>query len=114
MNLLERHTFSLLCGYKMDNFKHDGAHRAFRRVCSAHTHILPSENHDDLLQTPSYNRLIAELQQRTMALQHEVAERRSMERKLLEAKLAAELAFSGFSTGINSGGEISRQACSFD
>jgi hypothetical protein len=41
--LADRYSYSLLCGYSVDNFQHSGCVDAFRRVCSQHGHALPLE-----------------------------------------------------------------------
>jgi hypothetical protein len=41
--LADRYSYSLLCGYSVDNFPQNGCADAVRRVCSHHVHALPLE-----------------------------------------------------------------------
>jgi hypothetical protein len=42
-DLADRYAYSLLCGYSVENFLHQGGVDALRRVCTHHVHALPIE-----------------------------------------------------------------------
>ncbi len=77
--LNQEYTFSLLCGYSMKNFKDSSHGSGFQDVCGTHHRVLPAESYTNLDDQNSQMRLIAELQQKSMALQTEVAGHRSTE-----------------------------------
>ena len=81
------YSFSLLCGYPIDNFSSDADSRPFAAICNTHSHVIPAESaaHDDV---DARNREIAQLQQRAAALEAEVAHRRRLERSLRDALTA--------------------------
>lgn len=43
----DRYSYSLLCGYSVQNFLVAGGVDGFRRVCTQHTHALPLEESDE-------------------------------------------------------------------
>ncbi|OFZ31304.1 MAG: hypothetical protein A2622_01570 [Bdellovibrionales bacterium RIFCSPHIGHO2_01_FULL_40_29] len=94
--LSQRFRFSLLCGYSMENFRREIHGVAFTDVCNCHVHVYPAENGISEFENDEYRRLIAELQQKTMALQTEISERRSIEAALRkshkELKIAKDFA----------------------
>lgn len=78
--LSQRHRFRLLCAYPMKDFATGGAGEGFVQVCNAHSHVLAAEGFgrsgdesDERLRT------IALLQQKTAALEGEIAQRRRVE-----------------------------------
>jgi signal transduction histidine kinase len=79
-----RHSFELLCAYAMGSFYREGDHERFLRVCSSHTHVLPTES---FLQLDGRSRLkeIGVLQQRAQLLEAEIRQRCVVETKLREA-----------------------------
>lgn len=46
-DLADRYSYSLLCGYAVENFFMAGGVDGFRRVCTHHTHALPFEENDE-------------------------------------------------------------------
>ncbi len=77
--LARRHRFSLFCGYPWRVFAGAEFGRAFQHVCQAHDHVcsiarLPA---NDAQQDP--HRLLAELQQKALALRAEVERRQQAE-----------------------------------
>lgn len=83
-DLARTHRFQLYCGYSLAAFQRakDGA--AFRRICSAHSRVVPSESFNELCQLDEQARVIAGLQQRSCALDREAAERQRLELALRE------------------------------
>ncbi|HXI60503.1 MAG TPA: ATP-binding protein [Polyangia bacterium] len=80
-----RHSFSLLCGYGMDNFQHEHDAGGFDNVCRAHSRTVPTETYLALTDADSQMRAISILQQRAQALENEVARRKAIEGDLREA-----------------------------
>jgi signal transduction histidine kinase len=86
------YAFSLLCAYAMDNF-HQGAHTVqFEEVCRQHGHVLPTEAYTRVDGDAGRLREITLLQQRAVALQHELAHRQDLEQALREALAREQLA----------------------
>ncbi len=81
------HAFELLCAYPLNNFayEHDGAN--LLSVCDAHTEVFPAESYTALDDAKVRLRTIAELQQKSIALQNE-AERRKRVQQLLRRREA--------------------------
>jgi PAS domain S-box-containing protein len=77
-------SFSLLCAYVMGNFYKESDAGGFGNVCETHTHVLPTESfpRDD-----SGARLteVARLQQKARALEHEIEQRKQLEKELRDA-----------------------------
>ena len=79
-----RHSFELLCAYAMGSFYREGDQERFLHMCSAHSHVFPTES---FLQLDPRARLkeIGVLQQRAQLLEAEIQQRRVVETKLREA-----------------------------
>jgi signal transduction histidine kinase len=80
-----RCSFSLLCGYGMDNFQHEHDAGGFDDVCRAHSRTVPTETYLALADGDSQMRAVSILQQRAQALENEVARRKAIECDLREA-----------------------------
>ena len=75
--------FTLFCAYPMRQFADSGTSDAFRHVCAAHAHLVPSEafraaSEEDQL------RMVVDLQQKAASLARELAMRKSAEERLAE------------------------------
>jgi PAS domain-containing protein len=72
------HSISLFCAYPMRAFGGEAAAQAFVEICAEHAHVLPSETYvgGSLEQR---HRIVSELQQKSIALDAEVARRREVE-----------------------------------
>lgn len=83
-DLAKVESFSLVCGYSMDNFcrADDGA--GFQAVCDAHSHVVPTETFFDVDSEDTALRTVSLLQQRARALEIEVEHRRELEKSLRE------------------------------
>ncbi|MGE5179824.1 MAG: ATP-binding protein [Bacteroidota bacterium] len=81
-DLARSHRFSLLCGYSMRHFRSAGDSEAFGRLCNLHGHVHPSETYDERWTADHQRRRVAELQQRSSALESEIADRRKLEAAL--------------------------------
>ena len=67
----EKHAFVLLCAYALGNFYKTSHGDALGRVCSTHTHVLPSERYLELDELGRM-REVAALQQRSRSLETEI------------------------------------------
>lgn len=86
-DLAQRHNFSLLCGYSMKNFAKENVTGDFSNVCGCHSHVYPDETYAAAPgDNDQYRRLIAELQQRNLALQNECTARRDLEIEIINLK----------------------------
>jgi signal transduction histidine kinase len=83
--LAQTHSFSLLCGYVMNNFFRETDAGRFESVCSAHSHVRPTEAYRLHTDSDTALREIAVLQQRARALESEVARREQLEEGLRDA-----------------------------
>jgi len=104
-DLARQHAFSLHCAYPISGFS-DKTHAApFLKICSEHSAVIPGESYTGLVSEQDRLRNIAELQQKAEALEtekallqalrhtkealeKEVAERRSAQRKLRDSELS--------------------------
>lgn len=84
--LIKRHSISLLCGYTFDHFKKENQNFAFNEICKAHSYITPSEKYGQFKSQEELHRYIAELQQKALALQAEITERKIAEKSLRESE----------------------------
>lgn len=83
--LASTHSFTLLCGYDINNFKDELHSNAFYEICHQHSHVIPTDNFTQLQKPDEQNQMIAMLQQRAKALETEIARRKINEEKLQQA-----------------------------
>jgi PAS domain S-box-containing protein len=76
--------FSLVCGYGMDGFHSAQDLADFERVCSCHSHVIPTESFSKLKSDDVRLREVGALQQRARALEAEIAHRQALEADLRE------------------------------
>jgi len=88
--LAKTHSFSLHCGYALQAFNRDEHAESFRKICQAHSAVIPGESYTSLMNDEARLRTISELQQKAQALQREAAEKREIGESLRrrEAELA--------------------------
>lgn len=79
-DLARRHYFSLLCAYPMAGFENDRRIEPFLKMCSQHSGIVPSESYLGLSTMEERLQTIADLQQKTHALENALKLRQSEER----------------------------------
>jgi len=84
--LLQRTSFRLFCAYAIGNFYKETDRELFDLVCQNHTQVLPAGI--ESLHDADQSRLIARLQQRTLALETEIRHRRELEAALRESLAA--------------------------
>ncbi len=77
-------SYSLLCGYELSKFDKPMHTALFDHICNAHAHVRPAESFDLLNSTDAQMRLIAQLQQKAIALQSEIIQHQATEATLLE------------------------------
>jgi len=92
-DLAETNPFALLCAYPMRAFEEEASAAAFKRICEQHTTVIPSEGYSLLADPVERSRAVAQLQQKTAALQPEVVRLREQQEVL--AKLAYVDALTG-------------------
>ena len=86
--LAARLPFTLVCAYSLASFPRADDADGFQRVCRAHTHVVPSEQFISVPGEEDRLREVSILQQRTRALEAEVARRRELEEALRESRAA--------------------------
>lgn len=82
--LQQDHAFTLLCAYSLANFDRDFA-GSLVSVCTSHTQVYPVESYNTLRNAEDRLRAIVVLQQKSRALESEIAERRKVESALRAA-----------------------------
>jgi excisionase family DNA binding protein len=90
-DLQQRHAFSLLCGYGIQQFGSDGLGSALASACAQHACVVPAESYSAQPDADARLRQVAMLQQKAAALEAEVAERKRVQEQL-QLALAAERA----------------------
>ena len=86
-DIAQKQNFSLMCGYSMKNFANVDVTTDFSSVCGCHSHVYPDESYIAVAgHTDNYRRLVAELQQRNLALENESSARQSLEAELKNLK----------------------------
>jgi PAS domain S-box-containing protein len=76
--------FSLVCGYSMAGFHSTEDAVDFQRICECHSHVAPTEAFSKLESEEARLRHVSLLQQRTRALEAEIAHRKVLEADLRE------------------------------
>lgn len=67
-------SFSLCCAYPINGFSRHVHGAPFLEVCAEHSHVVPAESYLALTSADERHRTVAELQQKTAALQTEINE----------------------------------------
>ncbi|HYY70742.1 MAG TPA: PAS domain S-box protein [Terriglobales bacterium] len=80
------HSFSLVCAYPLSKFYREDHGEAFMKICDEHSAVFPVESYA-LASEEERLRIVAQLQQRALALEDEIARRR--EAQQAASKLAA-------------------------
>jgi len=85
-NEFQQHrSFELMCAYRLAAFGTDEGGTGFREVCGSHSHVLPTERISAADDATSRLREICRLEQRSVALDHEVSRRKQLEAALEDA-----------------------------
>jgi PAS domain S-box-containing protein len=80
--LAENHSFSLHCGYAFQGFDREEHGESFRKICEAHSGVIPGESYTSLMTDEERLRTITHLQQKAQALQREATEKREIAKSL--------------------------------
>ncbi|HEV7763915.1 MAG TPA: ATP-binding protein [Thermoanaerobaculia bacterium] len=83
------YSFSLLCSYPMGNFYKEAHGAAFNEICSAHSHVTPTEKFEPA-SSDDRAREIAILQQRALSLENEIELRKELENALRQSLRAKD------------------------
>jgi signal transduction histidine kinase len=84
-DLASTHSFSLLCTYAMGNFYKAADGHPFEEICRRHGHVIPAEGYTGIDGNETQSREIVRLQQRSRALETELAHRKELEQALRNA-----------------------------
>ena len=89
-----RRSFLLLCAYPIAQFRGSEHSVAFAHVCRQHGHVVPAESYSARPAAEDRLAMIAQLQQKALSLESEVAVRRRVEEELRrrEQELAEKVA----------------------
>ena len=79
-DLAKTRSFSLYCAYPLGNFNRSEHGEPFLKICAEHSRVVPGHSYVSLLSEDDRMRTIAQLEQKTHALEAEAALRRSEER----------------------------------
>src|SRR5882724_4559151 len=79
------HAFSLRCGYPMRGFDRYEHGEIFLKICAEHTVVIPNESYSSLENEEHRLRNVTHLQQRALALENEILERKRAEQELRAA-----------------------------
>ena len=91
-DLQKAHAFSLFCAYPMNGFGGERFTKQHDGVCTVHSRVLPSESYADLNNYDDRLREIARLQQKALALEGEINDRKIAEEKLRLALVGEQMA----------------------
>ena len=91
-DLQKAHAFSLFCAYPMKGFGSESLTKPHDGVCTVHSRVLPSESYADLENYDDRLREIARLQQKALALEGEINDRKIVEEKLRLALVGEQMA----------------------
>ena len=80
----QRHRFSLFCAYPMDACERGDMAEDFRHLCTAHAYVVQDEQRPGGYSEVEQGRMIAELRQKTAALENELAARKRAEAQLAQ------------------------------
>jgi PAS domain S-box-containing protein len=78
-DLQKKHAFSLFCAYPMSECAEETHAVPFAGVCCAHTRVIPAESYTGLTRPAERLAQISQLQQKALALENEVRERRAVQ-----------------------------------
>ena len=85
-DLARTHGFPILCAYSIDSFSNPAQRDQFLKVCSLHSHVLPTESFPALSTEDNRLRAIALLQQRQSSLDAEVTEHKRAQEALRQSE----------------------------
>ena len=80
--LAKTHSFYLRCAYPMSGFYREGHGDPLLKICAEHSSVIPVESYTSLISEEDRLRSITVLQQKALALEAEVAERKEVQKNL--------------------------------
>ncbi|HXZ30793.1 MAG TPA: MEDS domain-containing protein, partial [Terriglobales bacterium] len=89
-NLAQMYPMSLRCAYPMNAFDREEHGDSFLKICAQHSHVIPVESYTALVSDEQRLRNISHLQQRALALESEMAERKQVEEALRRTQAQLE------------------------
>ena len=89
-NLVRMYPLSLRCAYPMSAFDREEHGDLFLKICAEHSHVIPVESYTALVSDEQRLRNISHLQQRALALENEMAERKQVEEALRSTQAQLE------------------------
>ena len=89
--LAHTYNLSLRCAYPMSAFHRQGDGESFLKICGEHSHVIPVESYTTLVNEEERLRSITLLQQKALALETEMAERKQVEEALRRVQAELEL-----------------------
>jgi len=87
----QHYPLSLRCAYPMSGFDREYHSDTFLKICAEHSHVIPVESYTALIDDEQRLRSITHLQQKALALEAEMAERKQVEEALRRTKAELEL-----------------------
>jgi signal transduction histidine kinase len=78
-DLAHLHSFALHCGYPLKDFYREEHGELFQRICQEHSCVIPGESYASLPSEDDRLRNVTHLQQRAVALENEIRERKRVE-----------------------------------
>ncbi len=81
-NLARTRSFSLFCAYPMSSFKREEDTASFLKVCNEHSAVIPTEGYMGVASEEERLRVVTQLQQKSKALETEVAEHKRLRQEL--------------------------------
>src|SRR5436305_1293753 len=84
-DLSKTHSFHLRCAYPISGFDQAAHVDSFRLICAEHSHVLPSDTYTSFSSEDQRIRAVTEWQQKALALESEIAERKKTEQALRDS-----------------------------
>jgi signal transduction histidine kinase len=87
-DLQRQMSFTLFCAYPLKGFAGKDLAEPLSQVCLTHSRIVPAESYSSLTNSDEKLRKVADLQQKSISLAHELSEHRKTQDELNAAKVA--------------------------
>jgi signal transduction histidine kinase len=92
-DIAQSYPMTLRCAYPMSGFHREDHTDSFLQICAEHSHVIPVETYTTLLSEDERFRSITVLQQKALALENEMAQRKQVEEELrrIQADLESQV-----------------------
>jgi signal transduction histidine kinase len=92
-DLAQNYPMTVRCAYPMSGFNREDHGDSFLQICAEHSHVIPAETYTGLLSDEERFRSITGLQQKALALENEMAQRKQVEEELrrIQADLESQV-----------------------